>query len=79
MWHRQEGARLVGDVLEVDQAAAFANDVQQVAMLTGRGIGPFACGALAGVAAFQPHEHGAARRVADITNQPVTAFAMTGW
>ena len=39
MWHGQEGARLVGDVLEVDQAAAFANDVQQVAMLTCRGIG----------------------------------------
>src|SRR3546814_3399824 len=41
MRHRQEGARLIGNVLEVDQAAALADDVEQIAMLAGCGIGPF--------------------------------------
>lgn len=33
--HREEGPGLIGDVLEVDQAAAFADDVEEIAMLTG--------------------------------------------
>ena len=47
----EEAARLIGDVLEVDQAAAFPDDVEQVAMLAGGGVGPFAGGAFA---AFGP-------------------------
>ena len=31
----EERARLVGDVLEIGQAAAFADHVEQVAMLAG--------------------------------------------
>ena len=31
----EERTRLIGDILEVDQAAAFADDVEQVAMLAG--------------------------------------------
>jgi len=53
MGHRQEEARLIGDILEFDQAAALADDVQQVAMLAGGRVGPFAGGALTGFAAFQ--------------------------
>jgi hypothetical protein len=39
MRQAQEVPSLVGDVLEVDQAAAFTNDVEQVAMLAGGGVG----------------------------------------
>jgi hypothetical protein len=42
MWQAEERTRLIGDVLEVDQAAAFADDVEQVAMFAGGGVGPFA-------------------------------------
>ena len=42
----EEASCLVGDVLEVDEAAAFADDVEQVAMLAGGGVGPFAGGTL---------------------------------
>ena len=38
----QEAPRLVGDVVEVEKAAAFADDVEQVAVLAGGGVGPFA-------------------------------------
>src|SRR3546814_1156136 len=39
------------------------------------GIGPFSCGASAGVATLQPDEHGPARRVAGIADQPVATLA----
>jgi hypothetical protein len=39
MRQAEEVPGLVGDVLEVDQAAAFTNDVEQVAMLAGGGVG----------------------------------------
>ena len=78
MGHRQEGARLIGDVLEVDQAAALADDVEEIAMLAGGSVGPFAGGALAGFAALSPPEHRAAGRIADIADQPIAALAMAG-
>ena len=40
----EEASRLVGDVVEVEKAAAFADDVEQIAMLAGGGVGPFAGG-----------------------------------
>ena len=43
----EEAAGLIGDIVEVDQAAAFADDVEQIAMLAGCGVGPFAGRALA--------------------------------
>ena len=39
MRQAEERTRLVGDVLEVDQAAAFANHIEQVAMFAGGGVG----------------------------------------
>ena len=39
MRQAQEAAGLVGDVVEVDEAAAFADDIEQVPMLAGRGVG----------------------------------------
>ena len=68
---------LIGDVAEVDEAAALADHVEQVAMLAGRGVGPFAGGALAGFRSCQPDEHGAAGRVPDVADQPVAALAAT--
>ena len=68
--------RLVGDVLEVDQAAAFPDHVEQVAMLAGGGVGPFAGRPFRRL--LEPDEHGAARRVAHVAHQPVAAFAPSG-
>ena len=34
----EERTRLIGDVLEVEQAATFADDVKQVAMFAGGGV-----------------------------------------
>ena len=33
MWQAEEQARLIGDILEFDQATGFADHVEQVAML----------------------------------------------
>jgi len=35
----QEAARLVGDVVEIQKAAAFADDVEEIAVLAGGGVG----------------------------------------
>ena len=37
----QEAPRFVGNVAEVEEAAALADDVEQVAVLAGGGVGPF--------------------------------------
>ena len=56
LWHRFGSGRrqaekapgLIGDIAKVGEAAAFADDIEQIAMIAGRGVGPFAGGALAG-------------------------------
>ncbi|MBB2739449.1 UNVERIFIED_ORG: hypothetical protein J2R93_000470 [Bradyrhizobium japonicum] len=55
MRQAEKQARLVEDVLEVDQAATLANDIEQIAMFPGGGIGPFAGGSLRRL--LEPHEH----------------------
>lgn len=37
-WHAEEEPSLVGDILEVDEAAALADDVEEVSMLAGSGV-----------------------------------------
>ncbi len=74
-WQAEKAPCLIGDVGEIGEAAAFANDVEQIAVFAGRRVGPFASGALAGVRSFQPDEKGAPWRVADIADQPVAAFS----
>jgi hypothetical protein len=46
MRQAEEGSSFIGDVLEVDQAAGFPDDVEQVAMLASGGVSPFAGGPL---------------------------------
>ena len=69
----QEASRLVGDVVEIEKAAAFTDDVEQIAVLAGGGIGPFAGWSLGRL--LQPDEHGTAWRIARVADQPIAAFA----
>ena len=66
---------LVGDVAEIDKAAALADDIEEIAMIAGRRVGPFAGRALAGFRSFQPDEQGAAGRIPHVADQPVAALA----
>ena len=70
----EKAPRLIGNIGEFGEAAAFADDVEQIAMFAGRGVGPFARGALARSRPLQPDEEGAPWRVADIAHQPVAAL-----
>src|SRR3546814_11996982 len=67
---------LLSDVLEVEETAAFADDVEEVAVLAGRGVRPFAGRALAGCGAVYPDEHRPAGAVLDAADQPVATFAL---
>ena len=73
-WQAEKAPCFIGDVGKIGEAAAFADDVEQIAMLAGRRIGPFTSSALAGLRSSQPHEEGAPRRVVDVANQPVAAL-----
>src|SRR5260221_5288402 len=72
-WQTQEAACVVSDIAEVEKLATFANDVEEVAVFAGRGVSPFTGWSLRRLP--QPNEHGAARRVSDIADQPVAPVA----
>ncbi len=65
---------LIGDVGEIGEAAAFADDVEQIAMFAGRRVRPFASRTLARLRPAQPDEEGAPWRIVDVANQPVAAL-----
>ena len=75
-WQAEKAPCFIGDVGEFGQAAAFADDVEQIAMLAGRRVRPFAGSTLARFGSSQPDEQGAPWRVADIAHQPVAAFSL---
>ena len=57
------------------QIAIAADQVQEIAMLAGGGIGPFAGGAGAELGAVEPDIEAAARRVHHVAGDPVMAAA----
>src|SRR5690606_35240471 len=52
--------------------------IKEIAMLSRRGIGPFARCALAGFGTGQAYEHRAPRRVVNVAHHPVVALAPSG-
>ncbi len=74
-WKAEKAPCFIGDVEEIGEAAAFADDVEQIAMFAGRRVGPFAGSTLAGFWSVQPYEEGAPWCIADIADQPVAAFS----
>ena len=71
----QKASGFIGHVVEIDQAATFADHVEQVAVLAGCRVSPFAGRAAARIDAFQAHEHRAAGRVPDVADLPIIADA----
>jgi hypothetical protein len=76
MRQAEEGACLPRDVREIHEAAGLADDVEQIAVLAGGGVGPLAGRALAALRADEAHEHRAAGRVAYVAHHPVAALAV---
>ena len=74
-WQAEKAPCFIGDIGEIDEAGAFADDVEQIAMFAGRRVRPFACRTLAGFRPVQSDEEGATWRIADIADQPVAAFS----
>ena len=66
---------LVGDVAEIGKAAALADDIEEVAVIAGRSVSPFAGRTLAGFRPFQPDEQGAAGCIPHVADKPVAALA----
>ena len=66
---------LVGDVAEIGKAAALADDIEEVAVIAGRRVGPFAGRTPAGFRSFQPDEQGAPRCIPHVADHPVATLA----
>ncbi len=71
----EKAPRLVQRVAERARALHGGDQVEQVAVLAGRRVGPLAGGARAGAGAMQADVEAAPRRVADVAGEPVAALA----
>ena len=71
---RKEAASLVQHFAETLKAAIAGDEIEQIAMLQSRGIGPFASGARAEVGALKPNIETTAWCVVDVANRPVTSL-----
>ncbi len=56
------------------EPAVAGDQIEEIAVLAGGGVGPLACGASAGLGAVQANVEAAPRRVLDITDEPVSAL-----
>jgi hypothetical protein len=59
----------------LNEAAAFPDDVEQIAVFSGRGIGLLASCSLPPMTLAQPNEHGPAARLVNVTDDPIAANA----
>ena len=68
-------ASLGENIAKFNETAAFPDDVEQIAVLARRRVGPFAGGALARPGSAQPNKHRPAAGVASVSDDPVMADA----
>ena len=71
----EKASCLIGDIAKVDETAALADHVEQIAMFGRGGIGPMPGGAGTGVRSAEPDEHRPAGRIANVAHRPVAALA----
>ncbi len=76
MWKTEKAACFRCNVGEVAHLDVFADDIEEIAMLTALCVSPFACWSF--LAISQSDIHRAARRIAYITDLPVLALATPG-
>src|SRR5665213_2985992 len=72
---REEAPRLLGDIAKLDEPAALADDVEEIAIFSRGGISPVPGCARAELRPAEPDEHRPARRVADVAHRPVAPLA----
>ena len=71
----QKASCLIGDIAKVDETAALADHVEEIAIFGRGGIGPMPGGAGTGFRSAEPDEHRPAGRVANVAHRPVAALA----
>jgi hypothetical protein len=65
----------IGDIAEIDETAALADDVEQIAMFGRGGIGPMPSSAGTGIRSTEPDEHRSPGRIANVAHRPIAALA----
>ena len=77
MRQTEKPAGFLGNIGKVDQAEAFADDIEQIAIFTALRIGPFTGCPFAGLRPDKANKHRPARIVLHIANLPVVALLAT--
>lgn len=73
LWQAEETPGLVGNITKIQQPEAFADDVEQIAMLPRRAIRPFARTATSVRSTMQADIERPSRRVMNVADKPVIA------
>jgi hypothetical protein len=74
-WQTEERPGLVEHVAQTLQLAIQSDEIEQIAMLAGGGVSPFAGGAFPAVRSSEANEQAAAGRVPDVADDPVATPA----
>jgi hypothetical protein len=69
----EEASCLVEDVAKVDETAALADNVEEIAVFASRGVGPMPCGATSAGGPGEADEEAAAWMVVHVAHKPVVA------
>src|SRR3546814_3547043 len=75
-WQAEETTGLVERIAQTVMATGDRDDVEQVAMFAGGGVGPFTRRAASVLRSCKTDIEAAPRRVAGVADQPITALAM---
>jgi hypothetical protein len=76
-WQAEEGSRLVEHVAQTLQPLVQGDEVEEIAMLAGGGVGPFAGGAFPAVRPREANEQATAGSVGHVADDPVATSAST--
>jgi len=75
-WQAEEGSRLVEYIVQTLQPAVQGDEVEEITVLAGSSVSPFAGSALPAVGPCEANEQAAARRVRNIADDLVATPAM---
>jgi hypothetical protein len=73
----KKGSRLREDVTQAIKSAVQGDKIEEIAMLSGGCVGPFANSALASIRSRKPDEQAAAGRIFDVADEPVISGLAT--
>jgi len=77
LWKAEKPPGLIGNITEIGEATALADNVKEVAMFSRGGVAPLTRGPFPSLRSSEAHEHRTSRRIPDVADDPIAALAST--